>query len=61
MDVVTEINKLQNKKIVIIDGSDDHNLDIKRITVKYTFVKLPGGHHFDGDIDEIVKQVLTNM
>lgn len=61
MDVVTEINKLQNKKIVIIDGSDDHHLDKKRITIKYTYVELSGGHHFDGDIDEIVKQVLTNI
>lgn len=59
MDVVSEINKIQNQKIVIITGSDDNNLDIKRISLnKYTLVVLPGGHHFDNDIDEIVQRIL---
>lgn len=58
MDVVSEINKIQNEKIVIITGSDDKNLDIKQISLnKYTHVVLPGGHHFDNDIEEIVQQI----
>jgi len=62
MDVATEINKLQNKKIVIINGSEDRNLSRNKITLnKFTFIVLPGGHHFDGDIDEIVKEVTDNM
>jgi type IV secretory pathway VirJ component len=62
MDVVAEINQLQNKKIVIMDGSDDRNLNRKKITLnKFTFVVLPGGHHFDGDIDEIVKEITKNI
>jgi type IV secretory pathway VirJ component len=61
MDVVTEINKLQNKKIVIIDGTGDHHLDRNLITIKYTYFILPGGHHFDGDIDEVANQLVTNM
>lgn len=61
MDVVSEINKLQNKKIVIIDGSDDHHLDRNLIKIKYTYLILPGGHHFDGDIDEVVNELVTNM
>ncbi len=59
LGVVSEINKLQNEKIVIITGSDDNNLDIKQISLdKYTLVVLPGGHHFDNDIDEIVQKIL---
>lgn len=62
MDVASEINTLQNKKIVIMNGSDDRNLDRKKITLnKFTFVELPGGHHFDGDIDEIVKAIIKNI
>lgn len=62
MDVASEINRLQNKKIVIMNGSDDRNLSKNKITLdKFTFVVLPGGHHFDGDIDEIVKEIVKNM
>lgn len=60
-DVVSEINKLQNQKIVIIDGSGDHNLNQSRITIKYTYVVLPGGHHFDGDIDEVANELVVHM
>lgn len=62
MDVASEINRLQNKKIVIMNGSDDRNLSKNKIALdKFTFVVLPGGHHFDGDIDEIVKEIVKNM
>ncbi|MDQ6901590.1 MAG: virulence factor [Bacteroidota bacterium] len=62
MDVVSEINKLDNAKIVIISASDDGYLDVKKITLKkYTHEVLPGGHHFDGDTDEIVKVMLNDM
>jgi len=59
MDVVSEINKLSNNKIVIISGSDDSNLDFKKITLKkYIHKVLPGGHHFDSDTEEIVKVII---
>jgi type IV secretory pathway VirJ component len=62
MDVVTEINKLVNDKIVIISGSDDGNLAINKITLKkYTHEVLPGGHHFDGDTEEITKVILKHI
>ena len=59
MDVVDEINKIPNQKIIIINGSDDNNLDMNRIHLKkYTLVVLPGGHHFDGDTKEIVGKII---
>ncbi len=62
MDVVSEINKLTDEKVVIISASDDKNLAVNKITLKrFTREVLPGGHHFDGDIDEIVKVIISNM
>jgi type IV secretory pathway VirJ component len=59
MDVLTEVNKVSNHKIVILNSSDDQGLDAKKITTKNHITEvLPGGHHFDGDIDEIVKTIL---
>ena len=59
MDVLTELNKLNHEKILILNSSDEHGLDAKKITLKnYSLKTLPGGHHFDGDIDEITKTIL---
>lgn len=62
MDVVSEINRLKDEKVVIISASDDKTLDVSRISLKrFTREVLPGGHHFDGDTDEIVKVILNNL
>ncbi len=62
MDVVNEINKLNNEHLVIIDGSDENGLALNRISLKkYTHEVLPGGHHFDGDTDEIVNVILNHV
>jgi type IV secretory pathway VirJ component len=62
MDVTAEINKLSNDKIVILSGSDNQELDPRKITLKkYTFEILPGGHHFDGDTEEITRAILKHI
>ncbi len=62
MDVVTEINKLTDEKLVILSASDDKTLAVNKITLKrFTREVLPGGHHFDGDTEEIVKVILSDM
>jgi len=62
MDVVSEINKLTDEKVVIISASDDKTLAVNEITLKrFTREVLPGGHHFDGATDEIVKVIIANM
>ncbi len=63
MDVVAEINKLNNvDNIVIINGSDEKDLAVNKISLKkYTHEVLPGGHHFDGDTDEITNVILNHI
>jgi len=58
MDVLSEVNKISNQKIVILNSSDDKQLDPGKITIKHITEVLHGGHHFDGDIDEIVKAIV---
>ncbi len=62
MDVVSEINKLNDENIVIINGSDEHDLALNKISLKkYTHEVLPGGHHFDGDTEEITNVILNHI
>ncbi|MEO8763860.1 MAG: AcvB/VirJ family lysyl-phosphatidylglycerol hydrolase [Ginsengibacter sp.] len=62
MDVVTEINKLVGKTIIIITGSDEETLALNKITLKkYTHEILPGGHHFEGNTEEITRVLLKHI
>lgn len=62
MDVVSEINKLTDEKIVILSASNDKTLAVNKITLKrFTREVLPGGHHFDGDTKEVAKVILNDI
>ena len=59
MDVVAEINKMNAVKTATIFGSDESVFPVKDIKLKnYTNEFLPGGHHFDGDAEELAKTLL---
>lgn len=59
MDVITEVNKLSNDRIVTISNAGDPDIDTKKIIIKnYKSETLPGGHHFDGNTEEITKKIL---
>lgn len=62
MDVVSEINKLTEDNIVIVTASNEHTLNLKEISLKkYTHEILPGGHHFDGDTEEVARVLLRHI
>lgn len=61
LDVISEINKMGAERLVLISSIDDRNLDMSRISLKYTRETLPGGHHFDGNTDEIAKVILNHI
>ena len=59
MDVLPEVNKITNHKLVILNSSDDEGLNVAKVTTKDHVTEiLAGGHHFDGDIDQIVRTIL---
>ncbi|MEO6813280.1 MAG: AcvB/VirJ family lysyl-phosphatidylglycerol hydrolase [Ginsengibacter sp.] len=59
MDVISEINKITDGKLIILSGGDDQDLNLKKITYqKYTSEVIPGGHHFDGDTGEVARIIL---
>ena len=59
MDVVAEINKMSIPKTTTIFGNDEGNFPLKNIKLKnYSNENLPGGHHFDGNTDEVAKTMI---
>ena len=59
MDVVAEINKLNDEKIITVFGDDENDFPVNRITIKkYTNIVLPGGHHYNGDTDVLTHTLL---
>ena len=62
MDVVSEINKLADEKVVTIFGDDEEDFPVNRITLnKYTNIVLPGGHHFKGETSILAHTILKNF
>lgn len=62
MDVVSEINKLTVDNLVIINASDEQDLAVNKINLKkYSHEVLPGGHHFDGDTEEITEVIMNHI
>jgi type IV secretory pathway VirJ component len=59
MDVVAEVNKLGAIKTTIILGNDDDDFPINSIRLKnYVHELLPGGHHYEGNTDEVAKKMM---
>ena len=59
MDVVSEVNKLGAVKTTIILGSDDADFPVNSIKLKnYSHELLPGGHHYEGNTDEVARTMM---
>ena len=59
MDVVSEVNKLGAIKTTIILGNDDDDFPINNIKLKnYVHELLPGGHHYEGNTDEVARTMM---
>lgn len=59
MNVAAEINQMHTQKVVSMFGTEENDFPVRTITLKnYSNEYLPGGHHFDGNPDEVVKAML---
>jgi type IV secretory pathway VirJ component len=57
--VPAEINKI-SKPVIIITGDDEKDFPFNELTIKNKkIIKMPGGHHYDGDIDALCKQIIS--
>lgn len=55
--VPNQINKL-SKPVTIVMGTEEKDFSLNTISLKhYQTIRIEGGHHYDGHIDELVKKV----
>lgn len=59
--VPDEINKIF-RPVTIIVGDDENDFPFNKLTIKNKeVVKMPGGHHYDGDVNALCKQVTARI
>jgi type IV secretory pathway VirJ component len=59
--VPAEVNKI-SKPITIIVGDDENEFPFSQLTIKNkTVIKMPGGHHYDGDVTALCKQIVLRI
>ena len=59
--VPVEINKI-SKPVVFIVGDDEKEFPFSQLTIKNKeIVKMPGGHHYDGDVDALSKEIMNHL
>jgi len=59
--VPAEINKLL-KPVTIIVGDDENEFPFSELTIKNKqVIKMPGGHHYDGDVNALCRQIILQI
>jgi len=59
--VPAEINKI-TKPVIFIVGDDEKEFPFSQLTIKSKqVIKMPGGHHYDGDVGALSKQVVAKI
>ncbi len=57
--VPAEINRV-SIPVVIITGDDESEFPFNELTIKNKrLIKMPGGHHYDGNVDALCKQIVS--
>lgn len=59
--VPAEINKI-SKPVTIITGDDEDTFPVAQLTIKNKkIIKMPGGHHYDGNVNALCTQVIQQL
>lgn len=62
MDVLSAINQMHVPKMTIFFGSDEKDFPTDKIHLKnIKVIRLPGGHHYEGNIKELSSVVIHNF
>lgn len=62
MKVADGINALSIEKIVAVFGASDHDFPLNQIRNRqFSSVSLPGGHHFEGNTEDLVNILQTKF
>ena len=57
--VPAEINRI-SIPVAVITGDDENDFPFSELTIKNKrLIKMPGGHHYDGNVDALCKQILS--
>ena len=60
--VPSEINKITGKPVLIVLADDDNDFPLDHLTIKnYSTIKLPGGHHYDGDVISVCNAIARKL
>lgn len=61
--VTEEINRIPNKPILILQGDEEkEKVSPASLRIRnYQIVTLKGGHHYDGNANEVVNSILQNI
>lgn len=61
-DVIAEINKMKVNRLVTIFGSNETDFPVGNIKIAHFYnYRLTGGHHYAGNIDDLVKLLKNNF
>ena len=59
--VPAEVNKIP-KPVTIIVGDDENEFPFNELTIRNKqIIKMQGGHHYDGNVDALCKQVIQQV
>jgi type IV secretory pathway VirJ component len=60
--VVSAINKINNKPLTLIFGTDENNFPVSQLKNKsFATMRLDGGHHYDGDEVKLCETILAHL
>ncbi|RTL58423.1 MAG: hypothetical protein EKK37_08790 [Sphingobacteriales bacterium] len=60
--VVDEINKTTTCQFLFLFGEDDDNFPMSELKIRnYKNITLPGGHHFDNNVNELVNKIRQEL
>ncbi|MDQ0105845.1 virulence protein (VirJ) [Chitinophaga terrae (ex Kim and Jung 2007)] len=59
--VLSEINKIQDKPLLLVFGDEEKDFNVGSLHVQYQKLVLPGGHNYDEDANGVADKILAAL